>query len=112
MLVLVGCGGPAKDASSGSSEAPSGEDFCPKTPKELKTNCGCRPTEKHYVKMATQMGEAKDTARACATGSNPGEKMTKCMHENGTSNATIALFGPPIDKDDDFDKCLAQHPLP
>lgn len=112
--VLFGfaCGGPAKEASSSSSEASSGEDMCPKTPAEVRKNCGCRPTEKHYVSMATQMGEGKDEARACATGQNPGDKMTKCMNDMGTSNATIALYGPPINKDDDFDKCLAAHPAP
>ena len=108
MLFGFACGGSAKEASSASS----GDDLCPSTPAEVRKNCGCRPTEQHYVSKATQMGAGKDAARACATGQNPGAKMTKCMNDMGTSNATIALLGTPLDKDDDFDKCLAAHPAP
>jgi hypothetical protein len=108
LVALTACGGKPSNSAASAEDTDA---FCPSTDAKVKTNCGCRPTEKYYVDSAGQLGdpEAKQAALACATGKNGGDAMTKCMKEKGTSGATLALMGSPKVKDDAFDACAAKN---
>jgi len=65
---LAACGG-AK--TTGSSPSKGGGTLCPGTPEEVRTACGCKPSEELFVKAvdgSTLGAPAKAAARQCANG--------------------------------------------